>query len=74
MCLDINMARKIVQDDKELMQVSQMELKKLQRQYRIMENDKNSYANEIKCYISKQRLLIFFENRCHTPAAAPSGV
>lgn len=52
------MSRKLIQDDKELLQVSQMELKKLQRQYRIMEGDKNSYASEIKSYLSKQRLII----------------
>lgn len=51
-----NMARKLVQDDRELLQISQMELKKLQRQYRIMEGDKNSYAGEIKGFINKQRL------------------
>lgn len=54
----MRMSRKLIQDDKELLQVSQMELKKLQRQYRIMEGDKNSYASEIKCYLSKQRLII----------------
>lgn len=52
------MSRKLVQDDKELLQISQVELKKLQRQYRIMEGDKNSYASEIKCYLNKQRFII----------------
>lgn len=59
-----NMARKLVQDDKELLQISLMELKKLQRQYRIMEGDENSYASEIKGFINKQRLqhFHFFQN------------
>ncbi|XP_065201400.1 coiled-coil domain-containing protein 63 isoform X2 [Planococcus citri] len=52
------MSRKLVQDDKELLLISQIELKKLQRQYRIMEGDKNSYASEIKCYLNKQRKII----------------
>lgn len=55
------MSRKIVQDDKELLHLSQVELKNLQRQYRIMEGDKNSYASEIKCNLTKQRLIFLSE-------------
>lgn len=57
------MARNIIQDDKELLQMSQTELKKLQRQYRIMEGDDNSYALEIKCHINKQRSELLFYTR-----------
>lgn len=49
------MAGKISQDDKELLSFAKNELKKLHRQYIIMENDKKSYATEIKNHIEKQR-------------------
>lgn len=44
------------QDDLEMNQMAQAELVRLQRQYRIMEGDRQSYTDEMKFYLEKQRL------------------
>ncbi|KAK6626377.1 hypothetical protein RUM43_006688 [Polyplax serrata] len=45
-------------DDYELEQMSRAELARLQRQYRIMEGDREAYSEEVKILLQKQRKTI----------------
>lgn len=42
-------------EDLEMYQLARAELDRLERQYRIMESDRLSYAEEMKIHLNKQR-------------------
>lgn len=45
-------------DDAEMYQLATAELQRLQRQYRIMERDREAYQDEMRISIGKQRKII----------------